>query len=233
MKQFFEKDKTVKQIKNWYQDRYETVLIQRNILFVIVAAFVVIFGFTIIGVIKLNSTKVYEPFIVQIEENTGIITKVNNKSVREISAQKAVRNASLVKYILARESYDYADYQFNFFTVVRLMSSTDTYSAFKSAVSPSNSKSPISLGFDYKIDAKIKSIVDFDEKTNLVQIRISKTKFPTKSSHEKSRKETDYVITLRYAYRDIKLTETQRYINPLGIQIIGYRIDEEQSAKKI
>lgn len=234
MKKFFSKDnKTVKQIKNWYQDRYETVLIQRNILFVLVAIFVVVFGFTIIGVIELNSTKVYEPFIVQIEENTGVITKVNNKSVRELSAQKSVRNASLVKYVLARESYNYADYQFNYFKVVRLMSDPEVFSEFTAKVSPANPESPISLSFDYKIDAKIKSIVDFDDQENLVQIRISKSKVGTKSRSGKPEWVKDYIITLRYAYRDLELTETERYINPLGMQVVGYRIDEEQSAKRI
>lgn len=233
MKSFFDKNKTVKQVKNWYQDRYETILIQRNILFVLVIAFVIIFGFTIIGVIKLNSTKVYEPFIVQIEENTGVITKVTNKAVRELSAQKAVRNASLVKYILAREGYNYTDYQFNYFKVVRLMSDSNTFKEFNAMVSPSNPLSPISFGFDYKIEAKIKSIVDFDEKDNLVQIRISKSKLSTKSNSGKALDTKDYIITLRYAYRNLDLTETERYINPLGMQIIGYRINEEQSAKKI
>ncbi len=233
MKNFLDKNKTVKQVKNWYQDRYERVLIQRNILFVMVVSFIAIFGFMIVGIMKLNSTKVYEPFIVQIEENTGIITKVNNKSVRELSAQKAIRDASLVKYILARESYNYADYNFNYYKVVRLMSSSDVFSEFNSIVSPSNPNSPISYGFDYKVESVIKSIVDIDEKDNLVQIRISKSKYSTKSGGGSPEKTDDFIITLTYAYRNLELTETERYINPLGIQITGYRINEEQSAKRI
>ena len=171
MKNFFKKDnKTVTEIKNWYQDRYETVLIQRNIIFILLAVLIVIFGFTIINVIKLNSQKVYEPFVVQIEENTGIITKVNNKAIRELSVEKAVRNASLVRYILSRESYNFADYEFNYYEIVKLLSNSDVYGIFKSQIAPSNPESPLSFGIDYRLETTIKTIIVLDEEKNLVQV---------------------------------------------------------------
>ncbi len=232
MKGFFEKNKTIKQVKNWYQDRYETVVIQRNFLFILIIALVIIFGFTILRVLKLNSEKVYEPFIVQIEENTGIITKVDNNKVRQLPAEKAVRNSSLVRYILSREGYNIAEYNFNYYQVVRLMSSEEVYKQFKSVVNPESKSSPISLGFQYKIEAKVKSLIELDEKTNLIQIRLGKTKLPTVGTAENA-EEKNYIVTLEYQYRDLKLSETERFINPLGIQIVKYNIAEEQSAKKI
>lgn len=234
MKDFLNKNKTIKQIKNWYQDRYETVLIQRNVLFALVVALVVIFGFTIINVLKLNSEKVYEPFIVQIEENTGIITKVDNSQVRQLPAEKAVRNASIVRYVLARESYNIAEFNFNYYQVVRLMSSEEVYKQFRGFINPDNRESPISLGFQNKIEAKVKSLIELDEKTNLIQIRLSKTKMPTIGAvNERDLKEQNYIITLEYQYRSLNLSETERFINPLGIQITKYNISEEQSARKI
>lgn len=232
MKGFFDKNKTIKQIKNWYQDRYETVVIQRNFLFVLIIALVLIFGFTILKVLKLNSEKVYEPFIVQIEENTGIITKVDNNKVRQLPAEKAVRNASLVRYILAREGYNIAEYNFNYYQIVRLMSSEDVYRQFRTMVNPENKNSPISLGFQYKIEAKVKSLIELDEKTNLIQIRLGKTKMPTVGQQEGT-EEKNYIVTLEYQYRSLNLSETERFINPLGIQVVKYNISEEQSAKKI
>lgn len=232
MKGFFEKNKTVKQIKNWYQDRYETVVIQRNFLFVLIVALVVIFGFTILKVLKLNSEKVYEPFIVQIEENTGIITKVDNNKVRQLPAEKAVRNASIVRYVLSREGYNIAEYNFNYYQIVRLMSSDQVYKQFRGYISPDNKESPISLGFQHKIEAKVKSLIELDEKTNLIQIRLGKTKMPTVGSAEGA-EEKNYIVTLEYQYRNLNLSETERFINPLGIQITKYNISEEQSAKKI
>ncbi len=231
---FLSKNKTIRQIKNWYQDRYETVLIQRNVLFTLLVIMMVILGVTIINVIKLNSEKVYEPFIVQIEENTGIITKVDNNQVRQLPAEKAVRNSSIVRYVLARESYNIAEFNFNYYQVVRLMSSEDVYGQFRAFIDPNRKGSPISLGFQHKIEAKVKSLIELDEKTNLIQIRLSKTKMPTVGIlNERDVKEENYIVTLEYQYRNLELSETERFINPLGIQITKYNISEEQSARRI
>ncbi len=231
-----DKEKTVSKIRNWYQDRYETVQIQRNVLFIILVALIGIFALTILGIIDLNSQKVYEPFIVQIEENTGIITKVNNQSVRNLPAEKAVRNSSLVRYILARESYNYADYKFNYNQIVRLMSSKEVYNEFNNMINSANPQSPVPLGYTAKVEVRIKSLIDLNESQNLVQIRVEKARIPTNTfnSEEYFKKAAkSYIITLRYQYRDLDLSETERYINPLGMQIIAYSISEEVNAKSI
>lgn len=231
-----DKDKNLTKIKNWYQDRYEAVQIQRNLLFICVIAFIVLFAFTILGIIELNSKKVYEPFIVQVEENSGIITKVNNESIRTLPTEKAVRNASLVRYVLAREGYNYAEYNFNYYQIARLMSNKDVYGEFTSLVSANTPGSPIALGFQQRIDVKITSLIDLDESKNLVQIRVEKAKIdsgvPTSDEVFRQKKKS-YIITLRYEYKDLDLSETERYINPLGMQIIAYSINEEVNAKSL
>jgi type IV secretion system protein VirB8 len=229
-----DKEKSLKKIRNWYQDRYETVMIQRNVLFIIVAAMIGIFALTILGIIELNSKKVYEPFIVQIEETTGVITKVNSATIKNLPAEKSVRNASLVRYILARESYNYADFRFNYNQIVRLMSSKDVYGAFNAMISTANPESPVPLGYSAKVEIRIKSLIDLDEKDNLVQIRVEKAKIPTNVSNEEEyfkRSAKSYIITLKYQYRDLDLSETERYINPLGMQVTAYNITEEINAK--
>jgi type IV secretion system protein VirB8 len=231
-----EKQKNLTKLKNWYQDRYESVLIQRNLLFLCMIAFIGIFAFTILGIIELNSKKVYEPFIVQVEENTGIITKVNNEAIRTLPTEKAVRNASLVRYVLAREGYNYADYSFNYYQIARLMSNKNVYQDFVSGIDANNPESPVSLGFDKRIDVRIKSLIDLDESQNLVQIRIEKAVLGSGvvSSEDNFRQsKKSYIITLRYEYKDLDLSETERYINPLGLQVIAYSINEEINAKSI
>ena len=231
-----EKQKNLTKIKNWYQDRYESVVIQRNLLFLCVVAFITLFAFTILGVIELNSKKVYEPFIVQIEENTGIITKVNNEAIRTLPTEKAVRNASLVRYVLAREGYNYADYSFNYYQIVRLMSNKNTYQDFIATVSGEGPDNPTTLGFEKKIDVKIKSLINLDESQNLVQIRVEKATLQSgvgASEEAFKQNKKSYIITLRYEYKDLDLSETERYINPLGLQIIAYSINEEINAKSI
>jgi type IV secretion system protein VirB8 len=234
MKKLLEKKekvkKTVGQVKNWYQDRYETVIIQRNILFLFLIIMMVVFAFTINGIIGLNSKKVYEPFIVQVEDNTGIITKVNNDMIRELSADKALRNSTIVRYILARENYNSADYNYNYNTVVRLFSTPQVFDVFSSQISAQNPNSPLGFGFDFKLETKVKTITDIDEKQKLIQIRVSKAKIAVRSRDGKPEWEKSYIISLKYDFFDAKLSEEERYINPLGLQITDYNISEELNA---
>lgn len=236
MKKILEKvkntEKTFNQVKNWYQDRYETVVIQRNVLFLVVIALIAVFGFTISGIIALNTEKVYEPFIVQVEDNTGVITKVNNEAIRELAADKALRNSSLVRYILARENYSSVEHIYNYFTIVRLFSTQQVYDEFNATIATSNPNSPLSFGMDFKIETKIKSITDIDENQKLVQVRIDKSKISTRSKDNVPEWTKSYLISLKYAYIDTGLPEADRYINPLGLQIVDYDVNEEINATK-
>lgn len=227
--------KTLNQTKNWYQDRYETVIIQRNVLFLFLVGLIVTLSVMMQGFIDLNAKKVYEPFIVQVEDNTGIITKVDNEVVRKLSADKALRNSTIVRYILARENYNSAEFNYNYKTVVRLFSSPTVYDAFSKYINPKNPNSPLGFGSNYKIETKIKSIIDVDEKQQLVQVRVTKAKIPmtgVRASTAQPEWEKNYVISLKYQYVAANMSEADRYINPLGLQITDYNISEEINATK-
>lgn len=227
--------KSLSQTKNWYQDRYETVIIQRNVLFLFLIGLIVTLSVMMQGFINLNAKKVYEPFIVQVEDNTGIITKVDNEVVRKLSADKALRNSTIVRYILARENYNSAEFNYNYKTVVRLFSSPEVYAAFSKSINPKNPNSPLGYGSNYKIETKIKSITDVDEKQQLIQVRVTKAKVPmtgVRATTAQPDWEKSYVISLKYQYVAANMSEADRYINPLGLQITDYNISEEINATK-
>lgn len=229
--------KTIKQIKNWYQDRYETILIQRNVLVILLTVLVVVFSFSILSFIELNKKKVYEPFVIQVEEQSGTITRVDSRTVKNLNSEEALRNSILVRYIEARESYHSSDYGYNYNQIVRVISTPDIFSQFLATVSPQNPESPVLFGNDYKMSVQIKTIVDLSNKgalgndKNLVQIRVIKQKIAL--SNNKPVYEKSYIITLNYEYRNIELGEYARYINPLGMQITSYQINEEANVNEI
>jgi type IV secretion system protein VirB8 len=231
--------KTIKQIKNWYQDRYETILIQRNVLFILLTILVFVFSFSILSFIELNKKKVYEPFVIQVEEQTGTITRVDSRTVKDLKAEEALRNSILVRYLNAREGYHYSDYAYNYNQIVRVISSPQVFDQFLGMVSAQNPTSPIHFENEYKVEVKIKSIVNLSNtggiiggnNSNLIQIRIAKQK--RSLSTDKIVEEKSYIITLTYEYKDIDLSETARYINPLGMQINSYQINEEPNVKNI
>lgn len=234
-------NKTIKQIKNWYQDRYETILIQRNVLFLLLTILTIVFSFSILSFVEMNKKKVYEPYVIQVEEQTGVITRVDSRAVKDLKVEEAIRNSILVRYINARETYHAADYAYNYNQIVRIISSPEVFQQFLSMVSAENPASPLHLDNRFKVAVKIKSLVDLTGKapgginisknTNIVQIRVAKQKIAL--DRDIVVEEKNFIITLTYEYKDVDLSESARYINPIGLQINAYQIYEEPNASNL
>jgi type IV secretion system protein VirB8 len=228
LKEYFDKNKTVSQIKNWYQDRYETVLIQRNFLLVLVGILFISLGLAIDAAIELNATKVYEPYIIQVEESTGIVTKVDSKSVEKYKADDVIRDSFIAKYIKAREGYNYGSYNFDYYTITRLLSSQSVYEEFRNIIAATNKDSPILLEKRNTIEVDINLITKLTD-LGLIQVNITKNYYELPSN--KLSQSKDFVINLTYDYRDLDLNTNERYTNPLGFQIQSYKIEEVNNAK--
>ena len=77
-----ENKKSKSKIKSWYSNRYQIVVVQRNILllFTLVSMFSV--AISIIFVKTIMSSKSLEPYVIEVEEKTGIATVVDQISAR-------------------------------------------------------------------------------------------------------------------------------------------------------
>ena len=58
-------------IKSWYSNRYQIVVVQRNILLIIAMISIVAVATSIIFVKNVMSSKSLEPYVIQVDEKTG------------------------------------------------------------------------------------------------------------------------------------------------------------------
>src|SRR5579884_3246916 len=107
--------------KNWYKDRYQYVLIQRKLLTVITVTSLICTLATVIVISQLTPLKTIEPYVIQVDQRTGITQTVDPLTVRELTANEAVNNYWIVQYIRARESYSLTDIAKNY-NLVRILS---------------------------------------------------------------------------------------------------------------
>jgi type IV secretion system protein VirB8 len=210
----------ITEIKNWYSERYEVLLVQRNILFlfVIIAIASIFAGVFIIG--NIAESKKIEPFIVEIEDKTGITNIVNPLTKKELLADTSLNTYFLMKYVRARETYNEVDYEYNYKTILRLLSSSKVYNEFWSNLN-NNPKNPITTyGAANSTSLKLRSI-QFLEPGKVAQIRFTITE-------SAGQKNTYYKIaTINFEYQTLELTNDERQVNPLGFQITNYRADDE------
>jgi type IV secretion system protein VirB8 len=213
--------------KNWYYDRYQSLVVQRNILSIFSLLALIFSTIAIFFVYRNIPIVTVEPFVIQVEPKSGITQVVNASTVQQLTAEKAVNQYFLVKYIRAQESYDGAfPYKFE---EVRLFSQPDVFARYAWNVNPNNPQSFLARtnGTGTR-DVKIKSISRLDNNRNCmnklckVQARVlinEQVKQKVISAHK--------IIYLEFMYTNINLTINQRYINPIGFRVVKYRVDQE------
>jgi len=218
-------NKDVTDNKNWYKDRYQYVLVQRKILLLITSLSLIASLVTVIVIAQLTPLKSVEPFVIQVDQKTGITQTVNQMTVNEITANESINNFFIVQYIRSRENYINADLARNY-NVVRLMSEpSKVYGEFMNQASPNNPMSNAArLGTTGQRTIKFKSIIYLNPQ--LVQARLL-----VEERAGNNLGQQHLIVLLNFEYINMVLTIEDRYINPLGFRVIDYRVDEDTLQK--
>lgn len=222
-----EKDESIEVKKSWYEDRYQTVVVQRNFLALVTIASLAGIIFSVLSVVKIVSSKTIEPFVIGIEDKTGITNVIRPIQQEKYAYDEVLRRYFLTQYITKRETYNINSFEYNYFTVVRLFSNSGVYGAFRNSVYVSNPNSPVRLGNTQRT-IKIKSIVFMPPINGQagfpVQIRFKSEDGDGLNTGGNIKHK---LATISFEFADLVLTDEERAINPLGFQVIGYRVDDE------
>lgn len=211
-----EKD-AIAEVRNWYSDRYQTIVVQRNLLFLVTLFSLVGVFISVFAVERVTSSKSIEPFVVEIEKKTGITNVVDPITRSEMFADDALTKYFLVKYVNARETYDSTTSKFNY-NKVRLMSGRTVYSEFRKFIKGPDSPEA-TYGAQTKTEMKVRS-------AQIVRPGVAQVRFSIIKSGQKSGV-NHYIAYIEYGFYVIEMPQEERYINPIGFQVHSYRVDEE------
>jgi type IV secretion system protein VirB8 len=213
--------KTILEAKNWYKDRYQYLLVQRKLLTLITLFSLLCTLGTVVAIALLAPLKTVDPFVIQVDQKSGITQTVDPLSVKELTANEAVNDFFIVQYIRSRETYSVTDLARNY-NIVRVMSDANkVYPDFVRTADPNNPRSNAArMGSSGIRTVKFKSITYLSPQ--LVQARLL----------IEERKDTNVVqfhkiALVAFQYIKLSLTNEERYINPLGFRVTDYRLDED------
>lgn len=214
--------------KNWYVDRYQSVMVQRNFLSFLSLIALIFSAIAIFFVYRNIPIVTVEPFVIQVEPRSGITQVVNAATAYELTANQAVNSYFIVRYVKARENFNAAIEQN--FHVVRLSSEpAKVFSQYSWEVNPNNPESFVARsGGAGTRTVKIKSMTKLDKNEDCidkicsmqVRVRILEDIRGTVKSY-------DRVILMEYMYTTLNLTVEERYLNPIGFRVLSYRVDNE------
>lgn len=202
-------------LKSWYSNRYQIVLVQRNILLVFAGFSFVAVCAAILFVKSIISSKSLEPYAIEVDSKTGMATVVKQLSSENFTANEMMKRYFINKFVQSSSGYDPKSYR-DRAEEVRLLSTSDIYTSYKNRIDPWK------LGAKSQINIRIKSVL-FKDSSN-AQVRISKQYIKEDETSEVK----DEVINLTFYFiPEAELSMEERLINPLGFQVSKYEIAEE------
>ncbi len=217
------KKKEVNQIKrDWYSNKYQIVLLQKNLfaLFTICALIAVVIA--IFFVKKITESKSFEPFIIEMEDKTGNIQVVENLTQSSLTADTALKRYFVYNFLKIAEGYNYSTYKED---LVKLGLFTDakTYRQITNTISVRNPKSPVNVlkntGF---LTIQVKSMVFLTSGSASIRFQVNNL-----SSNLTIPQQQHFVAFVEFKFTDMKLTDSERFLNPLGFQVIKYKVDKD------
>ncbi|RST65971.1 virB8 family protein [Candidatus Aquarickettsia rohweri] len=212
-----------KELKNWKDDKFQSAIVQRNLLLIGLLLCFILILVALSTIRYLKNTQSIDPFVIEIEEKSGVPTVVKPLSIETYSANESIKRYFVMKYIRAREEYYSETFNRNFNDVVRVLSSSSVYySDYRNKFGYNNPSSPYNLyGSGSYRTVGLKSII-FPSDTS-AQIRINLT------VSGQINMVMNKIIYMEFDYFNLNMSEQDRLINPLGFQVTLFRMNDENS----
>lgn len=219
--------------RHWYQDKYQHVLVQRNLLALISLVALAVALVAMLAMARLAPLKSVEPYLLQIDERTGITQAVKPALAGQYVANEAVDRYFIATYLRAREGYNPHTRIAND-NLVRLMSSRSVFVQYRSQMNPADKDSiPARLGPNGQrsIDVISTSYIAQPipkKPQDTLPPRIMTVRFITIEDYPNAPNvRQNWIATITFAYTDLRITESERLYNPLGFQVINYQVTKE------
>jgi len=211
--------------KNWYKDRYQAVLVQRNLLSAFSLISLIFSTLAIFLVYKNIPIVTVEPFVIQVEPKSGITQVVNAQSAYEVTAKESINTYFIVRYLKARETVDNAlAYHYE---VVRLMSDpNNVFRLYTWEVNPNNPESFIARGLGGERTVKIRSIARMDNNRSCIDV-VCQVQVRITIREGGSPTLLHQIVYMDYTFTNVNLTLYERYVNPIGFRVLSYRKSNE------
>lgn len=214
LKSYFEK------ARRFDQDRMIEVERSNRLAWSIAIAAGIVAGISILAVASLAPLKTVEPFVVRVDNSTGIVDVVSALSATAGTYDEAVTKYFAAKYVRGREGYVWSEAQENFRTIALLTTQAEQ-ARFAATYRGSNPQSPQNVyGRSATVRINIVSIALINQ--NVVSVRYIRSL--TRGEEVRT---THFVATLTYSYANAPMSSTDRLVNPLGFAVSEYRADPE------
>lgn len=214
LKSYFEK------ARRFDQDRLIQVERSARIAWFVAICASVIAAVSVFAIAGLTPLKTVEPFVVRVDNSTGIVDVVSALTSTAGTYDEAVTKYFAARYVRAREGYVSSEAEDNFKTVA-LLSTQPEQSRFAATYRGSNPDSPQNI-YGRSATSRI-NIVSI----SLINANVASVRYMRTVTRGEDVRTTHWVATLTFSYVNAPMSSTDRLVNPLGFVVSDYRADPE------
>lgn len=207
---------------SWAKDRRDALDRSRRIAWIVAIAAMVVAIFEAAALIALLPLKTVVPYTLLVDRQTGYVQALKPVDGEKLAPDAALTQSFLVQYVMARESFDIDALQANY-RKTALWSADTARGDYIAGVQVSNPASPLArLPRSTVIETRVKSVSPLGGNAALVR-------FDTQRRDANGRTEPaqPWVSVIRYRFSTEPLSTEDRFVNPLGFQVVRYRRDAE------
>jgi type IV secretion system protein VirB8 len=207
---------------SWADERTQSIYASRKVAWTVALIAASIAVLEALALVFMTPLKTVVPHTVLVDRQTGFVQALDPSQPQKIAPQKALTQSFLVQYIEAREGFDIATVQQQF-KKVAIWSSGTAKSGYVNMMQASNPQSPLAtLPRNTVINVQVRSVSPLSHSSAMV--RFATTRLDQGAAGQQPQ---NWVAIIRYRYASAPMTVEDRYVNPLGFEVIDYRKDAE------
>lgn len=207
---------------SWNNDRVKSIRSSQRIAWRVAAAACIVAVLEAAALLVLLPLKTVVPYTLMVDRTTGYVQALKPLDPETVSPDRALTQSFLVQYVIAREGFDLSTVNQNY-RKVALFSADSARRSYLNQMQVSNPTSPL-LAYPRGtvIDTRVKSVPPVGP--NEAMVRFDTTRTDPNGNAQPS---APWVAVIRYHYSTEPMSLEDRFVNPLGFQVISYRRDPE------
>lgn len=214
-------DQYLKEARTWETDKVQESEKSKKIAWRVASASGAVAFMSVLAVVLLTPLKHVEPFVIRVDNSTGIVDVVASIKDGKTNYDEAINKYFTQWYVRYREGYSSELAEF-YYSNVGIMSSSLEQQKYYQWFNPKNAASPINIYGPYA-KVKVEIMATTFIKPNIAMVRYTKS---IERGLDKPQV-THWAATITFKYSGSPMAEKDRAINPLGFQVVEYRNDAD------
>lgn len=215
-------DEYYEQAGGWANERTQSIYSSRKVAWIVALIAAIIAMLEALALLFLMPLKTIVPHTLLVDKQTGFVQALDPTKPQKIAPQKALTQAFLVQYVEAREGFDISTVQ-NQFKKVALWSAGQNKASYVNKMQASHPESPLAnFPRSTVIDVTVRSVSQLENNSALV--RFASIRRDAGAAEQPAQ---NWVAVVKYRYSNAPMAVEDRYVNPLGFEVIDYRKDAE------